>query len=147
MAKLRLITQLKNKVPTIYVDKLNIESINDPIVKNLYEKRLTQIITEQPILDQDDVEASWEKVKLHIDTAANEALGKRRINKNSNKFNTPWFSPGVKQMAREKRETYLRYLNNRTPEEWIRYKEMRNRVQAEIRRIKTEYWETFIADM
>jgi len=42
---------------------------------------------DQPILDQDDVEASWEKVKLHIETAANEALGKRRINKNSNKHN------------------------------------------------------------
>jgi len=77
-------------------------------VKELYEKRLTQKIREQPILDQDDVEASWEKVKLHIETAANEALGKRRINKNSNKHNAPWFAPEVKQMAREKRETYLR---------------------------------------
>lgn len=67
-------------------------------MKDLYEKRLTQKIREQPILDQDDVEASWEKVKLHIETAANEALGKR-INKNSNKHNTPWFK--VKQMARE----------------------------------------------
>jgi len=33
---------------------------------------------------QKDVEASWEKVKLHIETAANEALGKKRINENSN---------------------------------------------------------------
>jgi len=67
MAKLRLTTQLKKKAPTIYVDKLNIEFINDPIVKDIYEKRLTQKIREQPILDQDDVEASWEKVQIHIE--------------------------------------------------------------------------------
>jgi len=53
IAKLRLTTQLKKKAQTFYVDKLNIESINDPIVKDL-----TQKIREQPILDQDDVEAS-----------------------------------------------------------------------------------------
>jgi len=92
------------------------------------------MIREQPILDQDDVEASSEKVKLHIETAANEALGKRRINKNSNKLNTSWFMPEVKPMERETRETYLRYLNNKTPQEWIRYKEIRRNIQGKNRK-------------
>jgi len=51
------------------------------------------------------VEASGEKVKLHIKTAANEALGKRRINKNSNKHNTPSFTSELKQMARDVKPT------------------------------------------
>lgn len=75
------------------------------------------------------------------------ALGKRTVNKNSPKNTTPWYTVEVKRLAKKKRDAYLRYLNGRSPIELQRYRGVRNRMNARIRKIRNEYWATFIAGM
>lgn len=93
------------------------------------------------------MEESWRKVNTQIKEAAKEALGTRRVNKNPIRKATPWFTPEVKQITKEKREAYLKYLRYCTPEEMQKYKTTRNRVNIEVKRIKNEYWESYTADM
>ncbi|XP_050455237.1 craniofacial development protein 2-like [Cataglyphis hispanica] len=83
LGKIRLTTQLKRRLPPVMIKKLNIESIQDDTIKALYEWRLRQKIRENGIADEDDVEDGWKKIKSHMTMAAEEALGKRRINKNA----------------------------------------------------------------
>jgi len=93
------------------------------------------------------VEESWRKVNTQIKEAAKEALGTRRVNKNPIRKATPWFTPEVKQITKEKKEAYLKYLRYCTPEEMQKYKTTRNRMNIEVKRIKNEYWESYTADM
>lgn len=53
----------------------------------------------------------------------------------------------MKELANEKRKAYIRYCNNRTPEEHGRYKGIRNRINSAIKRNKKDYWEKFSKDM
>ncbi|XP_055378928.1 craniofacial development protein 2-like [Condylostylus longicornis] len=147
LAKIRLNVQSKKRPPPVYVEKLNIESLKTESVKNLYKNRLAEKIRLNQIQLEEDVETAWKKVKENIENAANEALGKRKINKNANKTNTPWFTAEVKELATEKRESYLKYLSMRSPEAYREYKSVRNRVNSNIRRIKKEHWEAFTADI
>ncbi|XP_050455169.1 craniofacial development protein 2-like [Cataglyphis hispanica] len=121
LGEIRLTTQLKRRLPPVMIEKLNIESIQDDTIKALYEWRLRQKIRENGIADE-DVEDGWKKIKSHMTMAAEEALGKRRINKNADTQHKTWFTKEAKQLAKEKRKAYLNYLNNRTPEEQQRYK-------------------------
>lgn len=57
---------------------------------------------------------TWKRVKKQMKEAAIETLGVRKVNKNSNKNNTPWFTMEVEQLATEKRNAYLQYLSDRT---------------------------------
>ncbi|XP_050456668.1 craniofacial development protein 2-like [Cataglyphis hispanica] len=133
--------------PTQVVDVRSLSSADDDTIKALYEWRLRQKIRENGIADEDDVEDGWKKIKSHMTMAAEEALGKRRINKNADTQHKTWFTKEAKQLAKEKRKAYLNYLNNRTSEERQKYKNIRNLAKAGMRRIKEEYWATFTANM
>lgn len=145
LGKMRLSIQLKRR-PKPYKEKLNIELLKDETIRYLYKTRLEQKIRDNGVLN-DDVETSWKKAEKQIKEAANEVLESRKVNKNSNKNNTPWFTIEVKQLAKEKRKAYIQYLNDRTPEELQKYTQIRNRIKSEIRRIKEEYSASFTVDM
>jgi len=66
-------------------------------------------------------------------------LGRRKVNKNADTQHKPWFTTEAKQLAKEKRKVYLKYLNNRTSKDRQRYKNVRNLVKTEMRRIEEEY--------
>lgn len=74
-----------------------------------------------------------------------EALEKKRGNKNANPQKNLWFALDVRELAKEKRKTYTKYLNNRSSEEYEIYKNTRYQIKEEMRRIKDGYWETFIS--
>ncbi|XP_056647281.1 uncharacterized protein LOC130451947 [Diorhabda sublineata] len=72
-------TQNKPKV----TEKLNIESLSDDTTKYLYQQRLRKAINENKILKDDTVELAWKRLSTNIRTAAEEALGKRKVNTES----------------------------------------------------------------
>ncbi|XP_048516539.1 uncharacterized protein LOC125502457 [Dendroctonus ponderosae] len=90
-----------------------------------------------------------ENGELLIDSeqAAEEAIGKRKININANNRTKPWFCQEVKQLADIKRSNYLKYKNLQTIEQQAEYIQTRNRVNSKIKEIKREYWIKFTADM
>jgi hypothetical protein len=79
--------------------------------------------------------------------AAEESLGIRTVGTNTSKKSTPWFTPEIKDLAKEKRKAYLKYVSEPSIEKRSEYGEVRNRVNATIREIKEGYWESFTADM
>ena len=109
----------------------------------MYQKRLEEKINTNPILEWEDVNASWEKLKWNIKETAKEALG-TRIQVNSKKPNkTPWFSQEVKNKCKKKKLAYLKYRSLKTDEAYEQYKQIRNETSALVRQTKDEYWEKF----
>jgi len=137
---------LKSKRP-IFVDKLNIESLTDESTKQLYQNRVTEKIALNNIETTNNVEVAYNKLVKNIMSAANEAIGTRKVNINSSKGDKSWFTPEVKNLTKTKREAYLCYRSNINPESCQQYKTIRNRVNSEIRQLKREYWEKFTGDM
>ncbi|XP_057671223.1 uncharacterized protein LOC130902950 [Diorhabda carinulata] len=135
----------KRKTPN-YVSKFNIESLKDESIKYLYQNRLREKIVQNPIKETDNVEAAWEKLKNKIKNSAKESLGKRTIDTNRT-HNKPWFTLEIKELANEKKKAYIKYITNRTQEEYEVYKRVRNRTTNTIKELKKTYWENFSVEM
>lgn len=136
--------QLRKKKPN-YVSKFNVESLKQESTKDLYARRLKEKIALNKITEEDDIETAWKRIKENITNSATEAIGLRTTDTNKPK-NKPWFTQEIKDLAREKREAYIKFINNRTPVEYERYKEIRNRTTNEIK-LKKNYWERFSTEM
>jgi hypothetical protein len=65
--------------PAIFENKINIDSIQDESTRNLNQNRLREKILSNGIADDDDVNASWSKLKQNIINAASEAVGMERF--------------------------------------------------------------------
>lgn len=65
----------RNSRRTIQEQKINVESLWDPTIKELYKKRLQERIETNPITERDDINLAWGKMKHNIIPAAHEALG------------------------------------------------------------------------
>lgn len=100
----------------IFENRINIDSIQDELSRNLYQNQLREKILSNDIADDDDVNASWSKLKQNIIYAASEALGMKRFNPNfGSKYNkTPWFCQEIKELSTKKRHVYLKYKSLRT---------------------------------
>lgn len=96
LGRIRLTAQLRKKSPPVIVEKLNIESIKDETIKALYERRINQKIRENNIADEDNVGTGWNKIKFNMTKAAEEALGRRKVNKNDNTQHKSWFTTEAK---------------------------------------------------
>lgn len=130
------------------VTKFNIESLKTESILDLYRRRLTNKIEETTIGDQHTVNEAWKILLKNINEAAEEALGKRTIKATSHqRREKPWFTSEVKDLAQEKKEAHLTYINNKTPRNFLKYTEIRNRVNKRIREIKKEHWENFSREM
>jgi len=105
-------------------------------VKQLYESRLSQKITQNLSNREDTVDEKWRTLKHNILNAANEALGKRQVDVNrTNK------TPEIKELSEHKKKAHIKYLRNGNQENWNQ-----NRVNAKIREMK-DYWERFTKEM
>lgn len=133
-----------------YVTIFNIESLQNESTRKLYEERLALKCDQNKILYDDDVDESWEKLKKNIKSAAQEAIGTRKtiINKSECKVkSTPWFCEEVRVLAEEKKRAYLIHRSKQTDRSKEEYKEVRNGVNSEIKRIKQQYWEKFSKEL
>lgn len=146
LCKLRLSLPSKPKPKPQYVHKFNIESLEDQSTQQLYCKRLTEKIEQNPIIEINHVDHQWETLKDNILSAARESIGERKVDINrENK--TPWFTPEIKELANQKKNAYINHIRDRNRENWTLYTQVRNRVNAKIRSIKEDYWEGFTKGM
>jgi len=77
-----------------------------------------------------------------IQQAANQALGKRK--KRRYKRRLILWNEDIKNLI-ENKKAYLRYLTTRSETDKLEYKRLVAIVKRETRKIKRQYWETFVS--
>ncbi|XP_048516470.1 uncharacterized protein LOC125502436 [Dendroctonus ponderosae] len=99
-------------------------------------------IEENPILNANDINLAWERIKNNIKNSAREALGERtrKVNQAIN-HKTPGFRPEVQEQCKEKRKAYLKYSTMLTPESYNEYKQVRSKTKKLRRKITNGHWE------
>ncbi|XP_045480919.1 uncharacterized protein LOC123685307 [Harmonia axyridis] len=143
MGKVKLKLPLKRNNKNRKEQKLNVESLWHDSTRVLYQRRLQEKIETNPIDSRDDVDVCWQKLKTNIEEAVNEVLGKRMINMDKGINRTPWFTDEIKKKCSEKKQVYLKYRAQRTPESYEQYKTIRNETNSLIRSAKNSHWEKF----
>ncbi|XP_057671201.1 craniofacial development protein 2-like [Diorhabda carinulata] len=107
----------RNREPRAHTEKINIESMWDTTIKELYKNRLKGKIDKNPIEENDDINNSWKRLKENIIEAASESLGTRTIRPQKQRTNkTLWFSSKVKEQCKKKKKAYLNYMSSQTAE-------------------------------
>lgn len=91
----------------------------------MVKKDLKETIISNEIKSCDNTEGAWEKLITNTLKTAEEAYGKRKIQKRTNE--TPWFTEEIKKLCRHKK-TYLKYKSLNTLEDRNEYITIRNRV-------------------
>ena len=148
LCKYRAVLQLTRKKKTVPpIEKYNIESFMNEGTKHLYQQRLLRKIQLNQIHENDNVNQAWYKLKDNITSSAMEAIGKRTVRSNGRKNTKPWFTEEVKTLANEKRAAYIHYRSNKQPDEYNKYKIIRNKINSKIKTLKKNYWEKFSNDM
>lgn len=71
------------------VEKINIESFENEGTKTLYKNRLTEKLKKYNLEEDTDIETSWRIIRESVQQAAEEALGKRTVNKKKHEYKTP----------------------------------------------------------
>ncbi|XP_050516391.1 uncharacterized protein LOC126891253 [Diabrotica virgifera virgifera] len=147
LGKINIEFNTQRKRNTKVEEKLNIESLEDQGTQNLYRNRLTEKLNSHNLETKKDIEETWKIIRKSILQAAEEALGKRKVNRNKREYKTPWYDERVKALANQKKQAFLTYKRVKTPEARDDYVTIRNRVNQEIDNIKKEHWEKFTKDM
>jgi exonuclease III len=62
LCKLRIKKPIKRIKPAKYIEKYNVESLEEDSTKTLYENRLSGKISQNNILESDNVNQAWEKI-------------------------------------------------------------------------------------
>jgi hypothetical protein len=149
LGKLRLKLKCKQRIEMKHKFRINIESLQDEFIKDLFRRRLQLKLEQNRIIETDDVKASCSKVKENIIEAAKEALGQRRVNVNgeSKTRRTPWFCEEIELLATENRNAYVEYRRVQANEAHENYKSVRNRINSSITKIKEQYWQKSSTEM
>jgi endonuclease/exonuclease/phosphatase family metal-dependent hydrolase len=147
LCKLKMAKPPKKLTSPKYIEKYNLEALDVKNTHSIYQNTISHKIANNQIKEENNVEEAWSKIRKNIDDAAEEILGKRKINTNAVNRKTPWFTDEVKQLAEEKRKSYLSYRSSPTTAEYKKYVQVRNRVNSQISRIKKNYWKKFTEDM
>jgi hypothetical protein len=90
-----------------------------------------------------NIDVEWQTLKNTLRQAANEALGKRK--KRRHKRRLILLNEYIKNLIENKKKIYLRYLTTRSETDKLVYKRLVAIVKRETRKIKRQYWETFVS--
>lgn len=145
LCELRLSLNPVKRRPVI-VQKLCAEKLSDLSIRGLYRSRLRGKL-ESPPSDSSTADELWQHIKSKVLEAAEEAVGWRKVNKNRMNNRTPWFCDEVKEAAKIKKEAFLKYKSNPTPQEHEIYARIRNATNEKITKIKENYWEGYTKGM
>ena len=145
---MRLLLQKNWKKESITEEHLNKELLTDENIKYLYKSQLEGIINENPLTQEGEVNDNWGKLKTNILRAGKEALGTRKVKiPPQTHKKTPWFCDRIASLAEEKRKAFIHFKSLRTPKSYNIYKGIRNDVNANIRQIKRDFWESYTKSM
>ena len=122
-------------------EKYKIRLLNDQSTRWLYAKRIDYYLQKKE--ESIDVEEEWENLKQILKSAAEESLGKLRPNC-KRKYLKIW-DEEMKNLIKEKKEAYNKWLNNKTMADKINYKRLVAIVRRESRKRKRMSWERFVS--
>ena len=89
-----------------------------------------------------NTDVEWQTLKNTLQ-AANEALNKRK--KRRHKRHLILWNEDIKNFIENKKKVYLRYLTTHSETDKLEYKKLVAIVKRETRKIKRQYWETFVS--
>jgi hypothetical protein len=89
-----------------------------------------------------NINVEWQTLKNTLQQAANKASGKRKKRRHKRRLNL-WND--IKNLIENKKKAYLRYLTTRVQTDKIEYKMLVAIVKRETRKIKRQFWVTFVS--
>lgn len=101
--------------------KYKLHLLHQESVKWLYQNRLKEYL--ENVNDTNDVEEFHHEIQNAISRAALEALGEDTAGKN----NYGWWNYNMEEVVREKKNAYLKWLNDRSPDNLEAYKKKKKR--------------------
>lgn len=115
--------------------------LEDPSIKELYQRRLTEKLLSRPV--SCDIEVEWAAIKQCIEEAAFEALGTKRKFRGKRRLRV-WNSE-IKEALQEKQRAYLHYLQTKSDESLENYRIKRNLAKSIVRQANQASWDKFIS--
>ncbi|XP_054708323.1 uncharacterized protein LOC129218133 [Uloborus diversus] len=144
ISKIKLMTRWKRSKPKHNrpeEEVFRIPLLQEDSIRNVYQKRLNQLIREAD--SNDNVNEEWDNIKNLIQKAAYEALGKSR--KKYRKNGLIIWNDDIEKAVKEKQMAFRNMLQNNTLETREIYKEKRNLAKRIIRNAHQESWDKFIS--
>lgn len=121
-------------------EKIKSYRLKEGTVKQAYQEKIKEKYKKEP--EKQEIEETWHQFKKIILEAAQESCGKTKIGK-GNKKRTPWWTEQIKQAVKQKKETWKKYLNNKSPQTYEEYKIKREQVKEMVKTAKQEAWVEF----
>ena len=107
---------------------------NQDSIKYLYQKRLKDELEKLEI--KEDVEEKYNNLKAIILKVAKEALG---TIDNRHPIQD-WWNEELEALIKNKKNCYLKWLSNKTTENWIEYKSANAKVKRKVTEEKNKIW-------
>ena len=88
----------------------------------------------------DDVNQAHNSFLYIVKTLFDKNYPVKRITIKNNKYEKPWFTPGLKNACKKKNNLYRRFLKCRSKEAESRYKAYKNKLTGILRNCEKEYY-------
>ena len=123
-------------------ERLKIEELREPNNRKKYEETIGERLRcMQEFQEEDNIDEMWRKIKETIMKAAEEICGKKRVN--TGKKSTKWWNEELKQIVKEKKDSWKKFLRTGHMEDYTEYIHKRNEAKNAVRKAKEESWNKF----
>ncbi|KAJ4447387.1 hypothetical protein ANN_09393 [Periplaneta americana] len=120
-----------------------IKLLEEESIQDLYKRRLRDYTNaEEP---KEEIEEEWQCIRGLLHKTAKEVLGTKKVG-GRQKGLKKW-DPEIQKLVSDKKEAYLKYLNNKNDQNKIEYNRARALVKRYTRKLNREHWENYIAEM
>lgn len=130
-------TKFKNKKRT----KILISKLRNQLEREQYGKDLKNNISNMPWQDETTIEEKWNIYKNLILTSAEKICGRAVIG--GGQKSTPWWTDTVRNVVKQKKEAWKKYLNSKRDEDKNIYLQRRDEAKLKVREAKQKSWADF----
>ncbi|CAF3498112.1 unnamed protein product, partial [Rotaria sp. Silwood2] len=90
-----------------------------------------------------DIESEWKLFKTALVDAATTTCGMKRVGIQPGQKKTAWWSEEIRNVIREKKIAYHKWIQRQTTESWQNYKQIREKVKKIVSEAKSKSWKQF----
>lgn len=123
--------------------RTKIRSIDDPVNKWLYQKRVQATNQSHPVSNNSEKE--WENIKTVILQAANESLG--TVSGYRKMARLRIWDDEVKTLIDRKWHAFRKWMKTKKQEDLIEFRRQQALAKRKIRQLKRKSWENFVANL
>lgn len=141
VADTRIRNNIKRRKRKIY-ERVKIEELREPGNRKRYQEIIGERLRGmQEFREEDNIDEMWREIKEIIMKTAEEICGKRRINTGMKR--TKWWNEETKQVVKEKKDSWKKFLRTGSIEDYREYIHKRNEAKMAVRKAKEESWKEF----